>query len=45
MVSKNGQTIHLKRGDTVIQNGTRHALRNKGRENATMLSVILDAKN
>jgi quercetin dioxygenase-like cupin family protein len=45
MVSKNGKKIHLKRGDTVIQNGTRHAWRNKGRENATMLSVILDAKN
>jgi mannose-6-phosphate isomerase-like protein (cupin superfamily) len=40
-----GKTIHLKRGDTVIQNGTRHAWRNRGRENATMLYVILAAKN
>jgi mannose-6-phosphate isomerase-like protein (cupin superfamily) len=39
-----GKTIHLKRGDTVIQNGTRHAWRNKGQENATMLYVILGAK-
>jgi len=40
-----GKTIHLKRGDTVIQNGTRHAWRNKGQENPTMLYIILGAKN
>ena len=39
-----GETIHLQRGDTVIQNGTRHAWRNKGQENTTMLYVILGAK-
>jgi mannose-6-phosphate isomerase-like protein (cupin superfamily) len=37
-------TVHLIRGDSVIQNGTRHAWRNKGQENATMLFVILGAK-
>jgi hypothetical protein len=40
-----GKTVHLIRGDTVIQNGTRHAWHNKRQENATMLFVILGAKN
>jgi hypothetical protein len=26
----NSETLHLKRGDVVVQNGTRHAWRNKG---------------
>jgi hypothetical protein len=38
-----GKAIHLKLGDMIIQNGTRHAWRNKGQENATMLFVILGA--
>jgi mannose-6-phosphate isomerase-like protein (cupin superfamily) len=32
-----GKTVHLKRGDVVVQNGTRHAWRNKGSESAVML--------
>jgi hypothetical protein len=31
------KTIHLKRGDVVVQNGTCHAWRNKGTKPATML--------
>ena len=27
-----GETVHLKRGDVVVQNGTRHTWRNKGTE-------------
>ena len=27
-----GATVHLRAGDTVVQNGTRHAWRNKGTE-------------
>ena len=33
----NGETMHLKRGDVVVQNGTRHAWRNKGTRPVTML--------
>jgi hypothetical protein len=32
-----GKTVHLERGDVVVQNGTRHAWRNKGTRPATML--------
>jgi mannose-6-phosphate isomerase-like protein (cupin superfamily) len=39
-----GQTVHLKHGDVVVQNGTRHAWRNKGAERATMLFVLQGAK-
>jgi len=39
-----GQTIHLKQGDVVVQNGTRHAWRNKGTNRATMLFVLNGAK-
>jgi mannose-6-phosphate isomerase-like protein (cupin superfamily) len=31
------ETLHLKRGDVVVQNGTRHAWRNKGNKPVTML--------
>jgi mannose-6-phosphate isomerase-like protein (cupin superfamily) len=34
------KTIHLKRGDVVVQNGTRHAWRNKGATPVTMLFFL-----
>ena len=36
--------IHLKRGDVVVQNGTRHAWRNKGTTAVTMLFFLNGAK-
>jgi mannose-6-phosphate isomerase-like protein (cupin superfamily) len=39
------KTIHLKRGDVVVQNGTRHAWRNKSTEPATMLFFLNGAKS
>ena len=36
----NGETLHLKRGDVVVQNGTRHAWRNKGTRPMTMLFFL-----
>ena len=38
------KTIHLKRGDVVVQNGTRHAWRNKGTAPVTMLFFLNGAK-
>jgi mannose-6-phosphate isomerase-like protein (cupin superfamily) len=38
------KTIHLKRGDVVVQNGTRHAWRNKGTQPVTMLFFLNGAK-
>jgi hypothetical protein len=38
------QTIHLKKGDVVVQNGTRHAWRNKGNARVTMLFFLNGAK-
>ena len=35
-----GKTIHLKRGDVVVQNGTRHAWRKKGTQPVTMLFFL-----
>src|SRR5580765_6391712 len=35
-----GETVHLKRGDVVVQNGTRHAWRKKGPEPVTMLFFL-----
>ena len=35
-----GETLHLKRGDVVVQNGTRHAWRNKGIKPVTMLFFL-----
>jgi mannose-6-phosphate isomerase-like protein (cupin superfamily) len=35
-----GQTVYLKRGDVVVQNGTRHAWRNKGIKPVTMLFFL-----
>lgn len=38
------RTIHLKKGDVVVQNGTRHAWRNKGNAPVTMLFFLNGAK-
>jgi mannose-6-phosphate isomerase-like protein (cupin superfamily) len=40
----NGETLHLSRGDVVVQNGTRHAWRNKGNEPVTMLFFLNGAR-
>jgi hypothetical protein len=40
----NGETLHLKRGDVVVQNGTRHAWRNKGTRPVTILFFLNGAK-
>jgi len=40
----NRETIHLRRGDVVVQNGTRHAWRNKGTKPVTMLFFLNGAK-
>ena len=39
-----GETVHLKRGDVVVENGTRHAWRNKGTEPVTMLFFLNGAR-
>jgi mannose-6-phosphate isomerase-like protein (cupin superfamily) len=39
-----GETLHLKRGDVVVQNGTRHAWRNKGIKPVTMLFFLNGAR-
>ena len=38
------KTIHLQRGDVVVQNGTRHAWRNRGTTPVTMLFFLNGAK-
>jgi mannose-6-phosphate isomerase-like protein (cupin superfamily) len=38
------ETVHLKGGDVVVQNGTRHAWRNKGTKPVTMLFFLNGAK-
>jgi quercetin dioxygenase-like cupin family protein len=35
-----GETLHMKRGDVVVQNGTRHAWRNYGTKPVTMLFFL-----
>ena len=39
----NGKEAHLRAGDTVVQNGTRHAWHNRSDEPCTMLVAILGA--
>ena len=39
-----GQTRALKKGDVVVQNGTRHAWRNPNARSATMLFVLVGAR-
>jgi mannose-6-phosphate isomerase-like protein (cupin superfamily) len=38
------ETVHLQRGDVVVQNGTRHAWRNKGSKPVTMLFFLNGAR-
>jgi len=39
-----GETVHLKSSDVVVQNGTRHAWRNKGTKPVTMLFFLNGAR-
>jgi mannose-6-phosphate isomerase-like protein (cupin superfamily) len=39
-----GAEVHLRPGDCVIQNGTRHAWHNRGSEPCTMLSILVGAE-
>lgn len=39
-----GREVHLRTGDTVVQNGTRHAWRNKGAEPCRMVAFIVGAR-
>jgi len=39
-----GKTLHLEKGDVVVQNGTRHAWRNLGTAPVTMLFFLNGAK-
>jgi mannose-6-phosphate isomerase-like protein (cupin superfamily) len=38
-----GRLVELNQGDTVVQNGTRHAWRNRGTEPATLAVVMVGA--
>ena len=38
-----GKEVHLKAGDTVVQNGTNHAWRNKGTEPCTFIGCLIGA--
>ena len=38
-----GEEVHLRAGDTVVQNGTRHAWRNKGSEPCRMVVCLIGA--
>jgi quercetin dioxygenase-like cupin family protein len=38
-----GATVQLKTGDCIVQNGTRHAWRNKGADACVMLTVCIGA--
>jgi len=38
------ETVHLRRGDVVVQHGTRHAWRNNGDAPATMAFVLIGAR-
>jgi mannose-6-phosphate isomerase-like protein (cupin superfamily) len=40
----NGEEVHLRPGDTVVQNGTRHAWRNKGSEPCRMAVCMIGAR-
>lgn len=39
-----GQEVHLKPGDTVVQNGTRHGWRNKSSEPCVLAVTLIGAK-
>jgi quercetin dioxygenase-like cupin family protein len=38
-----GQEVHLRPGDTVVQNGTRHAWHNRGSDPCQMVGVLVGA--
>ena len=40
----NGEEIHLRAGDTVVQNGTRHAWRNKSSEPCRIVACLIGAR-
>ena len=40
-----GVEVHLKAGDTVVQNGTRHAWRNRSNEPCVLVVVLIGAPN
>ena len=40
----NGEEVHLKAGDTVVQNGTRHAWRNKSTEPCRIVVCLIGAR-
>lgn len=40
----NGEEIHLKAGDTVVQNGTRHAWHNRSKDPCRMVVCLVGAK-
>ena len=44
MEMDNGVEVHLTPGDCVVQNGTRHAWRNRGSEPCFMVTVMVGAK-
>lgn len=39
----NGETVHLRAGDTVVQNGTRHAWHNRSTEPCVMVVCLIGA--
>ena len=39
-----GQEVHLRAGDTVVQNGTRHAWRNRGTEPCRLVVCLIGAR-
>jgi quercetin dioxygenase-like cupin family protein len=39
----NGVEVHLRAGDTVVQNGTRHAWRNRGSQPCRMVTILVGA--
>src|SRR5436190_139966 len=41
---EDGKEVHLRPGDCVVQNGTRHAWRNRTSEPCTMLSILVGAR-
>jgi mannose-6-phosphate isomerase-like protein (cupin superfamily) len=40
----NGEIVHLRPGDTVVQNGTRHAWRNRGAEPCRLVLCLVGAR-
>ena len=38
-----GVEVHLRQGDTIVQNGTRHAWRNKSSEPCRLVTILVGA--